>query len=134
MNQRTELGIDVTTIEVFGLELEIGVELIDRVPEGLRVPNDLAHGCLIVRRQQAVESPGNHGHRLQRDMVALDHLHVRPCPATIFGWGGAFATRADRMNTTWIERHDRFEAECTLRAVGKIVDVGQTLSTVQTQC
>jgi len=105
--------------------------LIDRLLEGLRVPDDLAHGCLIVRRQQAIEGQGNHGHRLQRDMVAVDPLQIRPCPATIFGRGGAFATRADGINTTGIERHDRLELEVTDPVIDEVVHVAEALPAME---
>jgi len=38
LNQRTKLGIDGTTIEVFGPAFERGVELIDGVPKRVAVP------------------------------------------------------------------------------------------------
>ena len=44
------------TVEVFRLKLQVRVELGDRLPKCLAVPNDLAHGRLIVRLQQVFES------------------------------------------------------------------------------
>jgi hypothetical protein len=43
---------------------------------------------------EAVENRGHNGHRLQRDMVAIDQLHIGPCPAAIAvseGWSPAGA-------------------------------------------
>jgi hypothetical protein len=42
------LDIDLPAVKVFGLKLEVGVELLDRLPKRLGVPDHLADGCLIV--------------------------------------------------------------------------------------
>ena len=60
-------------------------------------------------------------------------LQIRPCPATIFGRGSAFAARAYGIETPWIERQDRFESEVTDPVIDEVVDVGQALPAVQVQ-
>jgi hypothetical protein len=69
----------------------------------------------------------------QRDLVAIDHLHIRPRPATIFGRGGAFAARADGIETTWIERQDRLGSEVTDPVIDEVIDVGQALPPMHAQ-
>ena len=64
-------------------------------------------------------------------MVAIDHLHIRPCPATSFGRGGAFAARANGIDPTWIERQDRFEAEITFLVIDEVVDVAEALPSME---
>jgi hypothetical protein len=133
LNQCTELGIDVTTIEMFGPELEIGVELIERLPEGLWIPDDLADRRLLIGLQQAVEHRSHHGHRLQRDMVVIDRLQIGPGTTTVLGRGGACATRADGIDTTGLERHDRFEAEITDPVIDAVVHVAEALPLMEAQ-
>ena len=118
------------TVKVFGLELKVGVESIDRLTEGLTVFHDLAHGGLIVGRQQAFKRCGNNAQRLQRDMVLINQLHVRPCAPAIFGWSGAFASRTDGIKTPCIEWQDGFEAEVTYPVIDNIVEVGKAFPTV----
>jgi hypothetical protein len=64
-------------------------------------------------------------------MVAIDHLQIRPCPAAIFGWGGAFATRTDGIDTTGLERQDRFEAEITFPVIDEVVELAETLPAME---
>jgi hypothetical protein len=44
-----------------------------------------------------------------------------------FGWGGAFPARANGIDPTGIERHDRFEAEVTDPVIDKVVEVAEAL-------
>ena len=118
---------------MFGLKLQVRVELGDGLPKGVAVPYDLADRRLTVSVQQSVENRGHNGHGLQRDMVAIDQLHIRPCPVTIFGRGGAFATRADGIETPWIERHGCLESEVTDPVIDEVIDVGQALPPMQAQ-
>jgi hypothetical protein len=119
---------------VFGLELEIGVEPIDRLLESLRVSNNLAHGHLSIGRQQAFKRRGHNGYRLQWDMIPINELHVGSRAPATFGRGGAFAASTDGIATTRIIGYDRLEAECTVPVIDKIVEVGKALPTVSTQC
>ena len=118
------------TVKVFGLELQVCVESIDCLAESLDVFDDLTHGRLIVGCKQAFKRCGNNSHRLNRDMVSINHLHIRTRASAIFGWGGAFAARTDGIETTWSARQNRFEAEFTVPVIDKIVEVGQALPTV----
>jgi hypothetical protein len=65
---------------VFRPKPEVRVELIGRLPKGLRVPNDLADRRLIVGLQQAFEGGGDGGHRLEGDMVSVNPLQIGQAP------------------------------------------------------
>ena len=80
------MDIDLPPVEVFGTKLAVGVELIDRLPKGLGVPDHLADGCPIVGLQHASEGGGDDGHGVQRDVVLVDSLQIGPGTATIL-WG-----------------------------------------------
>jgi len=129
----TELGIDITTIEVFGLELEIGVELIDGVPERVAVPNDLADRRLVVRLQQAFKGGGEGGHRLQGNIVLVDSLQIGPGAATLLGRSGPFPARTERVAASWVHRQYRFEPEVTDPVINEVVDVAETLPPMEAQ-
>jgi hypothetical protein len=43
--------VDITTIEMFGPKLEVHVELIHRLPKGLRIPDHLADRRPIIGLQ-----------------------------------------------------------------------------------
>jgi hypothetical protein len=64
-------------------------------------------------------------------MVAIDPLQIGPHPATLLGRRGAFAARADGIYPTWIERHDRFEAEITDPMIDKVVEVAEALPSME---
>jgi hypothetical protein len=57
---------------VFGLKLKVRVELGDGLPKGLRVPDHLTDGCLIVGVQHASEGGADDGHGVQGDMVLVE--------------------------------------------------------------
>jgi hypothetical protein len=53
---------------------EVRVELSDRCPPGLRIPDDLAYWRLVVRLQPALERSGKGSHGGQWDVVPVNPL------------------------------------------------------------
>jgi hypothetical protein len=93
LNQRTELGIDVTTGKMCGLKLGVGVELIDGFSKGLKVPNRLADRCLSVGLQHVFNGGGDDGHSVQRDVVLVDQLQIGPRATAVPWWRDPFASK-----------------------------------------
>jgi hypothetical protein len=118
---------------VFGPKLEVRVELIDRLPKGLLVSDDLADRRLVIGLQQAVENCGHNGHRLQRDMMAIDPLQIGPRPTTILRRAGTFPARTERVAASWVHRQRRFEPEVTDPVIDEVIDVAETLPPMEAQ-
>jgi hypothetical protein len=118
---------------VFGLKLQVCVELGDGLPKGLRVPDHLADGCLLVGLQYAPEDGGNDGHGVQWDVVLLDPLQIGPRPATILRRAGAFPARTERVAASWVQRQHRFEPEVTDPVIDEVLNVAETLPPMQAQ-
>jgi hypothetical protein len=133
LGQGVQLGIDLSTVNVFGPKLKVRVELDDGLPKGAAVPNDLADRRLAVRLQQAFEGRGDGGHGPQGDMVLVDLLQIGPRPATIFGRRGAFPAHTGRVAASWVYRQDRFEPELTDPVIDEVVDVAETLPPMEAQ-
>ena len=118
---------------MFGLKLQVCVELGDGLPKGLRVSDHLADGCLIVGLQHASEDGGDEGHGVQREVVLLDPLQIGPRPATILQRASTFPARTERVAASWVHRQHRFEPEVTDPVIDEIVDVPETLPPMEAQ-
>jgi hypothetical protein len=134
LGQGLELGIDLSAVNMFGPKLQVHVELGDGLPKGLRVPNHLADGCLIVGVQHASEGGADDGHGVQGDMVLVDPLPIGPHPATILRRTSTFPARTERVAASWVHRQHRFEPEVTDPVIDEVVDVGETLPPMEAQC
>jgi hypothetical protein len=66
-------------------------------------------------------------------MVVIDHLQIRQYSATVLGRRGAFATHADRIDTTGSEWHDRFESKVTDPVIEEVVHVAEALPPMEAQ-
>jgi hypothetical protein len=66
-------------------------------------------------------------------MVLVDSPHVRPWPAAILRRASTFPSRTHGIDTTGIERHDRFESEVTDPVIGEVVHVAEALPLMEAQ-
>jgi hypothetical protein len=66
-------------------------------------------------------------------MVLVDSPHVRPWTAAILRRASAFPSRTHGIDTTGIERHDRFESEVTDPVTDEVVPVAEALPLMEAQ-
>ena len=118
---------------MFGLKLQVRVELGAGPPKGLRVADHLADGGLIVGLQHASEGGGDEGHGVQGDVVLVDPLPIGPRPATILRWAGTFPARTERVAASWVHRQHRCEPEVTDPVIDDVIDVAETLPPMEAQ-
>jgi hypothetical protein len=105
----------------------------DGLPKGLRVPDHLANGCLIVGVQHASEGGAADGHGVQGEMVPVDPLQIGPHPATLLRRTGTFPARTERVATSWVHPQHRFEPEVTDPVIDEVVDVAEMLPPMEAQ-
>jgi hypothetical protein len=66
-------------------------------------------------------------------MVLVDPLQIGPRPATILRRVGTFPASTDRVAASWVHRQHRFESEVTDPVIDEVVDVAETLPTMEVQ-
>jgi hypothetical protein len=118
---------------VFGLKLEIRIQLIDRLPKSLWVPDHLTDGCLIIGLQHAFEGGGDNGHGFQRDVVLVDPLQIGPRATTVLWWRDPFASKTDRIVALRVPRQHGFQAQLTFPVIDEVVDVAEALPSMSAQ-